>query len=103
MRRFSLAVLVGLLAIGAAQAQPKGDPAEGRRIAERWCAGCHVVSPNQTSASADVLTFKAIAKKAGDHPESLEAFLADPHPVMVDISLTQREIRDLVAYIASLR
>ncbi|ORE90706.1 hypothetical protein [Aurantimonas sp. 22II-16-19i] len=66
-------------------------------------AACHVVSPQQTSASADVLTFRAIAEEAGSDLQPLEAILADPHPLMADPGLTRREIGDLVAYIASLR
>jgi hypothetical protein len=34
---------------------------------------------------------------------ALEGFLADPHPVMPDMSLTRQEIKDLVAYIGSLK
>ncbi|WP_224008204.1 hypothetical protein [Aureimonas sp. SA4125] len=45
----------------------------------------------------------SIAKRAGDNPGTLAGFLADPHPVMADMSLTRQEIDDLVAYIASLR
>lgn len=95
--------LSALLTIGTAYAQMRGDPAAGRRIAERWCAACHIVSPTQTAGAADVLTFKAIADKSDDDFRSLAAFLANPHPVMADIGLTQRQIRDLVAYIATLR
>ncbi|MBO0903383.1 c-type cytochrome [Jiella sonneratiae] len=91
-----------LLAPGIVHAGPRGDPAEGRRLAERWCANCHIVSPEQRAGTADVLTFEAIARKTTDF-DALAAFLADPHPVMADIGLTQREIADLVAYIASLR
>ena len=105
MDRIRLALIFILLALSAANAETKGDAATGRQIAERWCAACHIVSPEQTSGIADVLTFKAIAEKTGDHigQRQLAAFLTDPHPVMPNYSLTNSEIRDLVAYISSLR
>ncbi|MCE7030599.1 c-type cytochrome [Jiella avicenniae] len=103
MHRLGFALIVSSLALGVAHAQPKGDPAAGKRIAERWCAGCHIVSPQQRTGSADVLTFEAIAEKSGGDRDSLASFLTDPHPVMADIGLTRREVGDLVAYIDSLR
>lgn len=103
MNRIAVGLLCGLLVPGTVLAEPGGDAASGRRIAERWCAACHIVSPQQTSGSADVLTFRAIAERTGDDFGPLRAFLADPHPVMADPGLTRREIGDLVAYIASLR
>lgn len=103
MNRSTLVLLLSLSLPGAAEAQSKGDATAGRAIAERWCAACHIVSPEQTSGSADVLTFMTIAKQAGNDLGPLRLFLADPHPVMPDMSLTRQEIRDLVAYIGSLR
>ncbi|GGD41324.1 c-type cytochrome [Aureimonas glaciei] len=102
MLRILLMPVLALSLAGAASAENWGDPASGRRIAERWCAACHIVSPEQTSGIADVRSFQAIAALTED-PQSLATFLADPHPVMSNIQLTRREIGDLVAYIASLR
>ena len=102
MRKLLVLLASGLL-LTTAQAEIRGDVATGRAIAERWCSGCHVVSPEQTSGVADVKSFMAIARDAGGDLQPLEDFLADPHPVMADMSLTRQEIRDLVAYIDSLR
>ncbi|MDF2119452.1 cytochrome c [Roseiarcaceae bacterium H3SJ34-1] len=77
------------------------DVSNGKRIAERWCAACHVVAPQQTRASADVPTFAAIAAKYATSRD-LGVFLTDPHPRMPDMALSQPEIADLVAYIRSL-
>jgi mono/diheme cytochrome c family protein len=92
---------VQLLAVPPAEA--RGDRENGRLIAERWCAACHLVTPDQTSSAADIATFAEIARVAPDDLSVLEGFLADPHPVMPDMSLSRQEIRDLVAYIGSLR
>jgi len=86
----------------AGSAMP-GNAQEGQRIAERWCAACHVVSPDQDRATAAAVPdFMTIARAGGDLVW-LEGFLADPHPPMPDLSLTRREIRDLRAYFTDLR
>ncbi len=77
------------------------DAAKGEVIAKRWCAACHLVSPEQKEANPDVPSFAAVAHKVKS-PQALAAFLMDPHPKMPDMSLTREEIADLVAYIKSL-
>jgi mono/diheme cytochrome c family protein len=87
----------------ASMASAAGDPDTGRAIAERWCASCHLVAPEQTSATTEAPPFATIAQRSPDEIAALAAFLADPHPPMPQMSLTRDEIRDLLAYIASLR
>ncbi|WP_029029559.1 c-type cytochrome [Salinarimonas rosea] len=91
--------LVALAASGPASAQ---DAADGRAIAERWCASCHLVSPDQETAMDGVASFREVAARGPLAVSALEAFLADPHPLMPDMALTREEIADLVAYIDSL-
>lgn len=100
-----LRIIPVLLSAGlAGQAMAAGLPDEGRKIAEIWCATCHQVSDDQATANTDAPAFAAVAEKypGDDGLAALAAFLADPHPVMPDMSLTRREIADLVAYIGSL-
>jgi mono/diheme cytochrome c family protein len=87
----------------AGSALAQGNAETGGAIAERWCSSCHLVSPDQTSAVADVPTFMSIAQRSDSELDALAGFLADPHPPMPDMSLTRDEIRDLLAYIRSLR
>ena len=95
-------IILALILTGQVMAQ--GLPSEGRKIADRWCAACHQVSDEQMTANTEAPAFANIAKKYPDKDglDALAAFLADPHPVMPDMSLTRREIGDLVAYIGSL-
>ncbi|MCT8267509.1 c-type cytochrome [Afifella sp. JA880] len=96
----ALAMLLSL----APPALAAGDAQEGQAIAQKWCAACHVVMETQTSATPAAPSFAAIGEKyRGKGPAALAAFLADPHPVMPDMSLTRQEIRDLTAYIDALR
>lgn len=103
MARAKLALAGLLAAAGAALAQPRPNPADGRLIAERWCAACHLVAPDQRAATAGAPPFAEIARRHAGATGMLEGFLADPHPPMPDLSLTRQEIRNLVAYIMSLK
>ena len=106
-RRMSAAGLFWLVAAGlplsGASAQGWGDAAAGRDLADRWCASCHMVAPDQAQASADVPTFMEIARSVEGDFAVLEGFLIDPHPPMPDMSLTRQEIRDVIAYFATLK
>ena len=100
------ALIIGLAAAiwsGGALAQSRiGDAAAGKRLAETWCASCHLISAEQASATTEAPPFATIAERQPGAYGWIEAFLADPHPPMPDLSLTRAEIRDLTAYIASL-
>ena len=77
------------------------DAVKGGIIAKRWCAACHLVSPDQTQANSDAPSFAAIARKKPSSKQ-LTAFLTDPHPKMPDMNLTRSEIADIAAYIGTL-
>ncbi|MXN64993.1 cytochrome C552 [Stappia sp. GBMRC 2046] len=81
--------------------QAAGDPADGERLARQWCAACHVVADDQTNGTEAVPSFTEIAKTRGFNEATLTGFLADPHPKMPDMSLTNREISNLASYILS--
>ncbi|HXY57603.1 MAG TPA: cytochrome c [Methylocystis sp.] len=96
-RNLSLSLALLLL---APPALARGDVEHGAVIAKRWCKDCHVVSSDQTSAKVDAPPFADVAQRLDD--EKLKAFLTDPHPRMPDMSLSRKEIEDLVSYIRSL-
>jgi mono/diheme cytochrome c family protein len=93
-----------LLILGNAQAQIAApDAPNGQELAERLCAICHAVTPGSTSGRPDVPSFAVIAKLPDLTPERLVGAIIIPHPPMPGIPLTRSEIRDIVAYIMSLR
>lgn len=98
-----LLVLAGFVLASATAALSLDDPANGKQLAEQWCANCHAVAPNQASASADVPPFIEIAHRRSAEIQRLRYFLLDPHPVMPNFNLTRQEIDDLIAYISSLK
>ncbi len=98
-------IACGAIAFLVLLATPVGafaaDTEKGEIIAKRWCATCHLVSPDQTTANSDVPSFASIAHRKLSS-EGLRVFLSNPHPRMPDMSLTRSEIADIVAYIRSL-
>jgi mono/diheme cytochrome c family protein len=95
---------VGLtLAAGVASSADAADANHGGELANRWCAACHLVSPEQRQGSDRVPSFASVARQPGFTAERLTYFLLDPHPKMPDMALTRREAEDLAAYIATLK
>jgi mono/diheme cytochrome c family protein len=87
----------------SASPAPAADANHGGDLAKRWCASCHVVSPDQKQADADASPFTAVAAKPDFSAEKVAFFLLDPHPKMPNFSLSRSEAADLAAYIGSLR
>ena len=67
-----LPFLIGLAATPALAA----DIASGQRIAARWCAACHMISPGQTQSSPDAPSFAAVAGRY--ETKELRLFLPSP-------------------------
>ena len=64
---------------------------------------CHVVEPNQSTATDNAPSFRAIAARPGTTAGSLDRYLSIGHTLMPDFSLSSQERDALVAYILSLR
>jgi mono/diheme cytochrome c family protein len=79
------------------------DAFNGKRLADWWCAACHVVSATQREANADAPPFEDIAKRLGFSEPGLVTFLLDPHAKMPNMNLTRVEAGDIAAYIGTLR
>jgi mono/diheme cytochrome c family protein len=79
------------------------DALNGKRLAELWCAACHVVTVNQRQANADAPPFEEIAKRPNFSEPGLVTFLLDPHAKMPNMNLTRIEANDIAAYVGTLR
>ncbi len=97
-----LAVMAALLVL-AATGGAKAADSRGRILSQQWCAQCHAVGPNQSSANADAPSFSAIAVEPSATEYSLRTFLRVPHPTMPNFVLKPDDIDDIVGYIRSLR
>ena len=90
------------LAIGVTTLVAQADPDDGEKLARRWCAACHLVAPDQQTATTDAPPFATIARAPGFNREKLAFFLLEPHPKMPNMSLSRNEAADLADYIAAL-
>ncbi len=99
--------LVAALVLFAIFAAPSSawaaNAANGQRLAERWCASCHVVTSGQKQGSTQTPPFSEVAKKEHVDAPMLALFLLLPHPRMPDMALSRAEAADLAAYIVSLK
>ena len=96
--------LVFMAAISTAGAQtPVGDPVEGKKVAARWCATCHDVSPDQKAAQDGIISFMQIAKLKDVSLDTLIAIQSMPHQPMLDFDLSRKVKRDIAAYILTLK
>lgn len=102
--------LGAIVAVGAAigvsawaRADEASDIRAGQELAARVCSPCHVIAPSAGPSFAEI----ANGDKAA--PESLRAFLRSVHismshpGAMPNPELTEQQIRQISAYIATLR
>lgn len=101
--KYVIAILTAAMAALAVSPGYAADAQHGLDLAKRWCASCHLVSPDQQRASADVPSFAAISRSPNFNAARLAYFLLDPHPKMPELGLSRAAANDLAAYIASLK
>jgi len=103
MRKLSLVALMVLLANQAADAQESLEVRQGRAFAQRICATCHGVVLGAPSPAAGEPNFYNLATTAGMSELALRVALQTPHHSMPNLMPTPDEMRDVTAYIMSLR
>lgn len=102
MRAPIAALTLALLAFSC-EATFAADADNGSRLAERWCASCHIVSRAQSRGFDGTLSFEAIAQKSDFSVEKLAYFLLNPHPTMPSMALSRNDAQDVATYIAKQR
>jgi len=102
----NLALAGAVIAFAATQAsaQDAGDVERGRAYVERACADCHAVRRDQSeSRNPNAIPFEAIAHFPGLAAPSLFVLLRTSHATMPNIVIETNDLRDVVAYILSLK
>jgi mono/diheme cytochrome c family protein len=98
------AAFLSVLVCGQALAQERSNPQAGHALARRICSECHAVEARQArSPNRAAPTFKTIADVPGMSPIALSVALQRSHENMPNIILDEKDLRDVVAYILSLR
>ena len=99
------AAFSAFLAAAAVQAQESGDTQQGRQLALDVCASCHAVRVGQARPLlATAPSFQEIADTPGMTAIALSIWLKDQsHPTMPNFVLSSQQVRDVSAYILSLR
>jgi mono/diheme cytochrome c family protein len=110
VRCLAAAALLVLQSLAAmARAEEDGvDTAEGRELAQAWCAECHDISGAYSELMGitdygDPPSFYAVANDPAVTEIALRAFLHTPHLVMPNLILDEPEMAALIDYILSLR
>jgi mono/diheme cytochrome c family protein len=100
--RLAAALGLAILAVPlAAKAQDVGDPVNGRKLAQAWCANCHAFPGSTQATVTGAPSFTAIAANKAMTPLALRAFLQTSHDRMPDLHLSNDEMDDLVAFVLS--
>ncbi len=101
-RRLGLVAVCAWAVLIAGSARAQDDAvAMGKAFALSVCTTCHAVTTDAVNDAAP--TFFSIANDPEKTAADLTAWLIDPHPPMPNLSLTTIEIRNLIAYIRSLK
>lgn len=79
------------------------SPEHGKDLAQRLCSNCHLVTSTQENANVDVPSFVEIANMEGQTQGSIMAKIIIPKHPMPVIPITKPELKDLAAYIMSLK
>jgi mono/diheme cytochrome c family protein len=88
------------------QSATVSDVAAGHDRALLICAACHVVAPDQQLAPLlrpPAPAFQAIVNRPNTTERGLHDFLLAPHGKMPNPSLMDQQVRELVAYMMTLR
>ena len=94
------ALAAAILAAAFASAALADSVADGRALAERWCATCHAIDGRQGSDAAPPI---AMLAKMRDDAALAGWMAAPPHGSMPDPGLSRDHLDALLAYMRSLR
>ena len=99
----ALTAILALSLSSTVEAQ-EADVASGQAYAEDVCAQCHaVLAGEEMSPLIEATPFQEVANTPGMTEMALTVFLQTPHINMPNLVLEQDDMRNVVAYIRSLK
>lgn len=100
----SLACMATLTAAGARAQEDVGDPNAGFVVASEICGSCHAITRAQSMQPVlEGPRFDDVADTPGMTAMALFAWMRTSHPTMPNIVLAPEDLRNVVAYILSLK
>ena len=100
----TLGAFLIVVTAGPVRAQSVSEQLKGAAFAQQICAECHAVQPGQPrSPNGQAPTFEIVAKTPGMTAIALTAILRTPHRAMPNIILADDDLRNVIAYIMSLK
>ena len=75
----------------------------GQKLAQQYCAECHVVAPNGKRGWTDAPAFDAVANRPGTTAQTLTTFIERPHLHMENTGRPPAQANEIAVYILSLR
>lgn len=80
-----------------------GSATRGAVLAETRCAACHATGPTGASPMTGAPPFRGLAQRypVANLQEALAEGLVTAHPAMPEITLEEKDIADLIAYLDS--
>lgn len=105
MRTIIIAALVLIMsAAGAIADDYEGDARKGQEFVRRNCTPCHSVEKGEPARPVHTApSFQAVADTPGMTAIALMAWFRTPHPTMPDLIIATKDVRDINAYILSLK
>jgi mono/diheme cytochrome c family protein len=104
MKNIIVVTAAALLAASYTANAQEADVEAGAAYAEQVCAACHAVLANEKiSPLLEAPSFQSVADTPGMTELALSVWLQSSHPTMPNIVLKQDDLRNVVAYIRSLK
>lgn len=92
-----------LLLVRPAAAQTAATVEAGHRLADRYCANCHVIVRNGPGGWTDAPSFASIADRPNVSSAWLQGVITKEHVHMLNLPRDPADARTIAAYILSLR
>jgi cytochrome c553 len=105
MKHLLSGVLGASIVLAAAAAAHAGELAKSQAgfvYAKQFCSKCHGIS-NEKSPLPQAPRFKVVAEQRGMTATALTVWLQTSHPTMPNIIVEPQDMRNVVAYILSLK
>jgi mono/diheme cytochrome c family protein len=105
MKSLFAALRVGIVLVavtGVATAEEPADPQAGFEYAQTYCATCHGIS-EEKSPLPQAPRFRNVADQPGITATALQVWMQTSHPTMPNIIVAPSDMRNVIAYIVSLK